>query len=208
MNFCRNLPILSGTFTEHSTAVVNDKVLEFPNSLRTYYMINAAEDTIMGWSQDTAFAFQSLRWLTDSIRIQIDTLSNDIIVKTLYFKDSVPPFDPNGYLYTLDQTKRPTPSSNSNAITLPITNQPVGSRYLVKWYDSETGNALDPGILTYAFVQQDIQGVKSVSFDFPSYIRDLQRNIITNTFGDAVFVLVLNNIPKKRINQTTINQKQ
>lgn len=32
---------------------------------------------------------------------------------------------------------------------------------------------------------------KCISFKFPSYIRDLQLQTINNTFGDAVFLLVL-----------------
>lgn len=166
-------------------------------------MINAAEDTITGWSQDTAFAYQSLRWLTDSVIVQYDTINDDSIVPRYFFNDSIPPFDPNGYVYTLNLSKRPTPSSNSNTITLPITNQPLGSRYQVKWYDSETGNALNTGMITYAFVQQDAQGNKYVSFNFPSSIRDLRRYTINNTFGDAVFVLVLNNPPHKTSKNVT-----
>lgn len=198
LNFCLNLPILSGTFTAYTTAKVkNEYTLEFPNSIKTYYMINAAEDTIMGWSQDTAFAYQSLRWLTDSVRIEYVTLQNDSVVALYFFKDSVPPFDPDGYVYTLNPSKRPQPSSNSNTISLPVSNRPVGSRYLVRWYDSETGNAFNTGIIDYAYVQQNAQGNKYVSFTFPSYIRDLQRHIINNTFGDAVFVLILYDLPQK-----------
>lgn len=192
LNFCQKLPILSGTFTAHTTGNVktgNTHVMEFPNGLRTYYMSNAAEDTIMGWSQDTAFAYQSLRWLTDSVRIQYDTLDNGHIRELIYFVDSVPPLDPNGYIYTLDQLKRPAPSSNSNVITLPITNQPVGTTYKLRWYDSETGLSNNV-IITGFTVQQDSQGNKSISFPFPSYIRDLSQHTINNTFGDAVFVLL------------------
>ena len=104
-------------------------------------------------------------------------------------------YDPLGYVYTMNQTKRPTPSSNSNIITLPITNQPVGSRYLIKWYDSVTGNLLNPGILDHVFVQQDLQGNRFISFYFPSLIRDLQQQTINNKFGDAVFSLTLDNQP-------------
>lgn len=203
MNFCQNLPVFSETFTAHTTGILHGYSLVFPNNLTTYYMINAAEDTITGWSQDTAFAYQSLRWLTDSVIVQYDTINDDSIVPRYFFNDSIPPFDPNGYVYTLNLSKRPTPSSNSNTITLPITNQPLGSRYQVKWYDSETGNALNTGMITYAFVQQDAQGNKYVSFNFPSSIRDLRRYTINNTFGDAVFVLVLNNPPHKTSKNVT-----
>ena len=163
----------------------------FQNGLRTYFMTNAAEDTIMGWCQDTAFAFQSLRWLTDSVRTQEINLP-DTLLPAFYFRDSIPPFDPNGYIYTLDSLKRPAPSSNSNLVTLPITNQPVGQPYYLQWYNSETGlpfNMTVHGIT----VQQDSQGNRFLSFGFPSHIRDLTKHTINNTFGDAVFVLVRNN---------------
>ena len=192
LNFCRNLPILSSTFLASRTGIENDNVLIFPNGLETYYMINAAEDTIMGWSQDTAFAYQSLRWLTDSVRMQNDTLDDGTILPAFYFVDSVP-YDTNGYVYTLNPSKRPQPSSNSNSITLPISNQPVGSRYLVRWYDPETGYAFNTGIIDYAYVQQDALGNRFVCFTFPSHIRDLQRHTVNNTFGDAVFLLKLHN---------------
>lgn len=203
MNFCERLPILSGTYTSHSTAVVHGKTLEFLNGIRTYYMIDSNETNIMGWSQDTAFAYQSLRWLTDSVRLENDTLIyyniyneiDTIILPAFSFVDSVP-YDTSGYLYTLNPTKRPQPSSNDNTIILPITNQPVGSRYMVRWYDSETGNVYN-GIY-FAFVQMDNQGDKYVSFKFPSFIRNLNNHTVNNTFGDAVFVLDLFNEQYKR----------
>lgn len=195
-NFSKNLPILSATFTPHTTAEVkNEFTLVFPNGIKTYYMINSAEDTIMGWSQDTAFAYQSLRWLTDSVRTEYFTLPNDSVVALYYFKDSIPPFDTNGYIYTLNPLKKPLPSSNSNIITLPITNQPVGSSYLVRWYNSETGNAYPE--ISYARVNSNNQIGKYVSFQFPSHIRNLQKHTINNTFGDAVFILKLYNPPQK-----------
>ena len=189
--FCQNLPILSGTFTANTTgeSIDNINVVRFPNGLGTYYMTNTAEDTIMGWCQDTAFAYQSLRWLTDSVRMQYDTLNNGQILKPFYFVDNVPPLDPNGYIYTLDPLKRPAPSSNSNVITLPIINQPVGTTYKLRWYDSETGLSNNEIILGPT-VQQDFQGNKFLSFHFPSHIRDLNKQTINNTFGDAVFVLI------------------
>lgn len=39
------------------------------------------------------------------------------------------------------------------------------------------------------FLLQDNNGRKYLSFDFPDFIRDLQHNVITNTFGDAVFII-------------------
>lgn len=194
MTFCQILPILSGKFTANTTGekINNIDVIRFPNGLGTYYMTNAAEDTIMGWCQDTAFAYQSLLWLTDSVRMHHDTLDNGQILEPFYFVDGVPPLDTNGYIYTLDPLKRPAPSSNSNVITLPIINQPVGTTYELKWYDSETGLSNNETIFGPA-VQQDSQGNKSLSFRFPSHIRNLSEHTINNTFGDAVFILVRSN---------------
>jgi hypothetical protein len=39
-------------------------------------------------------------------------------------------------------------------------------------------------------VQQDSQGNKTLSFQFPSHIRDIRQHAINNIFGDAVFILV------------------
>lgn len=191
MTFCQRLPILSGKFTANTTGekINNIDVIRFPNGLGTYYMTNAAEDTIMGWCQDTAFAYQSLLWLTDSVRMHHDTLDNGQILEPFYFVDGVPPIDTNGYIYTLDPLKRPAPSSNSNVITLPIINQPVGTTYKLKWYDSETG-LWNNQTLFGITVRQDSQGNKFLSFSFPSHIRNLSEHTINNTFGDAVFILV------------------
>jgi hypothetical protein len=196
LNFSENMPILSESFTACHTGERIDHSVVFPNNLETYYMINATQDTIYGWSQDTAFAYQSLRWLTDSVHIE-QTIWGPIC----RFKIGAV-YDSQGYVYTLLPSKKPVPSSNSNTITLPITNQPIGSRYLVKWYNSETGEAFNAGVITYAFVQQDMQGNKHISFEFPNYIRNPQNQTINNKLGDAVFVLVLNNIPQKTENNS------
>lgn len=172
--FCENLPILSETFTAYQTGHEEGLSLVFPNNLETYYMINAAEDTIYGWSQDTAFAYQSLRWLTD------DVSNHHFIVGNV--------FDPSGYVYTLDISKRPQPSSNSNIIEIPLENQNIGVYYTVKWYNSETGLPYNV-YNSPATVLINGAGRKVVSFEFPSFIRDLQNQTINNTFGDAVFVL-------------------
>ena len=181
--FCENLPILSETFTAYQTGHEEGLSLVFPNNLETYYMINAAEDTIYGWSQDTAFAYQSLRRLTDDVYPP-----NSPIYPNHFITGSV--FDPLGYVYTLDISKRPQPSSNSNTIEIPITNQNVGIYYSVTWYNSETGlKYTGPGMSSTACVHINGDGRKVISFDFPSYIRDLQNHTVNNTFGDAVFVV-------------------
>ena len=41
---------------------------------------------------------------------------------------------------------------------------------------------------TTAIVKQDGSS-NTISFEFPSSIRDLNKRIINNTFGDAVFVI-------------------
>ncbi len=190
-NFCQNLPIPSGSFTTYHTGEVVGHQLEFPNNLQTYYMINGSQDTIYGWVQDTVFAYQSLRWLTDSV--QVDTISGN---PRLFFKTSGV-FDPSGYVYTLNPAKKPQPSTNSNTITIPITNQPVGNIYTVRWYDTETGNLLNTGTINNASVQQDSHGNKYVSFQFPSIIRDLQQHTFNNKFGDAIFVMTIEYFPLK-----------
>lgn len=190
LNFCESLPLLSETFTSYQTGQEDGHKLVFPNNIETYYMINATEDTIYGWSQDTAFAYQSLRWLTDYV-IPYG------MPHPYHFMDNGV-FDPIGYVYTLNLSKRPQPSSNSNTIEIPITNQPVGSKYLVIWYNSETGYAYNK--IPFATVIINAEGDKVVSFNFPSFIRDLQHQTITNTFGDVVFSLFLSNLPNPPVN--------
>lgn len=191
LTFCQNLPMLSKTFTAHQTGTRVGHKLVFPNHLETYYMINATEDTVFGWSQDTAFAYQSLRWLTDSVRLHDDSTGY-----ALHFVDNAV-FDPDGYVYTLDLAKRPGPSSNSNIITIPITNQPIGTKYEITWFDTETGLPISYPYVNYTNVQSDGQGNKYVRISFPSTIRDLVSHTINNTFGDVVFMLILNDIPKR-----------
>lgn len=187
LRFCENLPILSETFTPNQTGSINGLQLVFQNNIETYYMINETEDTIMGWCQDTAFAYQSLRWLTDSVRMKDDTINGGL---AFHFVDDTV-FDPNGYVYTLNPQKRPQPSSDSNNITIYISNQPIGTSYRIRWYNSETGLIYGSKLSAERFlsVQQDNNGRKYLSFDFPDFIRDLQHNVITNTFGDAVFII-------------------
>jgi hypothetical protein len=171
--FSKNLPIPSETFNPRTTgeiSKVTKNKLVFPNSLETYYMINATEDTLYGWSQDTIFTDQSLRRLTDKVG------SNG------HFKDDGVE-DAKGYVYTLNVNKRPRPSSRSNTITLPIVQQPDGTVYNIRWYDSETGWEL-----TSERTTATVKG-KALTIEFPSSIRDLRKRSINNTFGDAVFVI-------------------
>ena len=182
LHFCENMPILSESFTAHHTGEKIGHSLVFENGIETYYMINSEEDTIYGWCQDTAFAYQSLRWLTDGT--QWVPTSTDTILQ--FDRNNV--YDPAGYVYTLSLAKRPAPSSNTNAIAIPITNQRVGSRYILTWYDAETGNAYNWN--SYTYVQQDVNGSKFIPIQFPSQIRDLQLGTINNTFGDVVFSLI------------------
>ena len=171
--FCENMPIPSSSFTSHITGENLKRTLAFPNNIETYYMINGDEDTIYGWSQDTAFCYQSLRHLTEK-------------TTKSHFQEGAA-VDRTGYLYTLNPDKKPRPSSSKNTITIPVRNQIAGTQYTVRWYDSETGQEMVPERTT-AIVKQDGSS-NTISFEFPSSIRDLNKRIINNTFGDAVFVI-------------------
>lgn len=174
LTFSKSLPIPSATFRPLTTGQLSktDKnAIIFPNGIETYYMANAAEDTLYGWSQDTAFTYQSLRRLTDKEG------------NNGHFKDDGV-VDAKGYVYTLNVNKRPRPSSRKNTITIPIVQQPVGTKYVVKWYDSETGLEMESE-RTMAEVGKD----NNLSFEFPSSIRDSRKRRINNTFGDAVFII-------------------
>ena len=173
--FCKNLPILSDSFSAKITGSVSKGTLEFPNNLATYYLINATEDTLYGWSQDTAFCYQSLRRLTDP-------LGNNG-----HFADQGT-VDSTGYVYTLDPAKRPKPSSRRNTIIIPVPNQPTRTKYAIRWFDAETGKELVEEATT-AVVRRRLFSGKSLSIQFPSSIRDTKNSVINNTFGDAVFVI-------------------
>ena len=208
LSFCNHLPILSDSFHPYTTATVNGKFLECENGIMTYYMKNAAEDTICGWSQDTAFSYQSLRRLTDSVCmvitidtiISIDTIESPyppgyiINTDTSFFQHTHWMFvnnvvlDSTGYLYTMNVAKRPQPSSNNNTIKIPIENMSVGTPYKIQWYDSETGSVFN--FTNYTSVQVDPQGNKCLFLSFPAIIRNLTNNVINNTFGDVVFLIV------------------
>lgn len=176
MTFLNQLPILSDSFTPATTGTVNGKSMDFPNNLETYYMVNAAEDTIYGWSQDVAFAYQSLRMLSDQ-------MGNN----NHFADDQV--YDPEAYVYTLSSAKKPGPSSRRNAIRIPIGNQPKGTVYEVRWYDGDTGLEI-PSETTTAEVNSSFFYSKHLKIQFPSSIRNTKTRSINNTFGDAVFVLI------------------
>jgi hypothetical protein len=97
--------------------------------------------------------------------------------------------DTKGYVYTLNQNRKPRPYSNSNVITIPISKQDVGTQYIVRWFDGETGLEI---------AQEKVQTkVKRawwsnpyIEIMFPSTIRDLKNRQINNTYGDAAFIVI------------------
>lgn len=173
--FCEQLPPLSDSFVPKTTGVAVRHSMLYPNNLATYYMINASEDTIMGWSQDTAFCYQSLRRLADPVG-----KDGHFVNQTVN--------DPQAYVYTLKESKKPRPSSRRNTITIPITMQRRGTRYVVKWFDAETGLEMKDEA-TEAVVRTAFLFRRVLSFEFPSSVRDLRASRVNNTLGDAVFVL-------------------
>ena len=173
--FSRELPLLSDGFKPATTGTEQGSFLHFPNQLETYYLVNATEDTLLGWSQDTAFAYQSLRRFTDRVG------------KNGHFdKDGV--YDAKGYVYTLSPSKRPKPSGVDNRIAFRISSQPVGTRYRVRWFDTETGREL-VAEATEAVVRRSLFFGKKLTIVFPASIRDINRGVVNNTYGDAAFVI-------------------
>ena len=173
--FCNSLPLLSDTFTATTTGTVSGRHVEFPNNIATYYIMNATQDTLMGWCQDTAFCYQSLRRLTDEVGKNGHFVDDGVL-------------DPDGYVYTLDPTKRPAPSYISNRIVLPVPDQPIGTHYQVRWFDSETGLELTDEATTATVVKPWFRS-RRIVIEFPMSIRDIWNAEIHNTFGDAVFVI-------------------
>lgn len=172
--FCEQLPVLSESFTAQTTGVEGDKIMVFPNGLETYYLVNAAEDTLIGWSQDDAYSYQSLRRLTDQVG------SN-----RHFTQDGV--FDPQGYVYTKNKMKKPLPTPGKNLISIPIENQPVGTLYTVRWFDAETGEEMTSEATTIKVQRRWFR--KRLQVPFPDSVRDLEEFRINNTYGDAVFMI-------------------
>lgn len=175
LTFCKNLPMLSETFTAKTTGEVQGYAVVFPNGLETYYLVNAAEDTLLGWSQDVGFTYQALRRLTDEVS-DIDNFVDHAIN------------DPKGYVYTLDPNKKPQPSSKRNEIVIPMKNQRRGTRYMVRWFDTETGKEMTSEATTVT-VKNILKSRRHIALPFPSSVRDVKNGRINNTFGDAVFMV-------------------
>ena len=174
--FSKNLPLLPDSFTPHTTVSTNKSSLVCPNGIETYYLSSADEDTLYGWCQDTAFSYQALRRLTDK-SISKGHFNTDAKVDT------------KGYVYTLDKDKKPRPCSKSNTIILPINKQDVGTQYVVRWFDGETGLEITQE-KTQATVTHDRKNNQFIEIQFPSTIRDLKKRQIYNTYGDAAFIII------------------
>ena len=172
--FCSQLPILSETFVPSTTGIVMDGNLLFPNNLETYYLVNAAEDTLLGWAQDDAYSYQSLRRLTDR-QGNNGHFDNDGV------------FDPSGYVYTKSKSRKPMPSLGLNSITFYVTEPAVGARYRVRWFDAETGLEMTSEATTVRVQRRWFR--KRLTVEFPSSVRNLEAFRINNTYGDAVFVI-------------------
>ena len=172
--FFNNIPIPSNTFYPYSNKEKVNGTWTYPNGIETYYLMNENCDTIYGWAHDTNFRYQ---------KIKLEAIEN------YPYGYIVPESNTylNSYLRTLNSDRRPTPSSNSNGITIKVKNQPIGAQYIIKWYDSRTGNIIQTDL---AYVSGSGSN-KILSFEFPSSIRDLHNNKIHNNFGDVVFAIFL-----------------
>lgn len=174
--FLSQLPIPSDSFTPKTTGELQNTSMVCPNDIETFYMINAAQDTLYGWCQDVAFRYQSLRLLTDPVGNNNHFIDNKVN-------------DPKGYVYTLSPNKKPQASSRSNTISIPVGKQPSGTKYAIRWFDAETGLEITSEATT-ASVRGNWFTRKTLSFEFPTSIRDPKTRTINNTFGDAVFMIV------------------
>ena len=176
LTYSKNIPLLPDSFTPHTTVSANKNSWVCPNGIETYYLSNADEDTLYGWCQDTAFSYQALRRLTDK------TISNGHFVTEAKV-------DQKGYVYTLDEDKKPRPCSKSNVIILPISKQAVGTQYIVRWFDGETGLEIAEE-RTQTIVKHNRKNNQFIEIEFPSSIRDLKKRQINNTYGDAAFIII------------------
>jgi hypothetical protein len=203
--YSKNIPLLPDSFTPHTTVSANKISWVCPNGIETYYLSSADEDTIYGWCQDTAFSYQALRRLTDKA-----------ISKGHFVTDAK--VDEKGYVYTLDKEKKPRPCSKSNVIVLPISKQDIGTQYVVRWFDGETGLEIAHE-KTQTIVKRDKKNNSFIEIEFPSTIRDLKKRRINNTYGDAAFIIIAEkdkkegsntqgDAPKRRLRlfRTSINQ--
>ena len=173
--FSKNIPLLSDSFTPQTTASTSKNTLACPNGIETYYLSSANEDTLYGWCQDTAFSYQALRRLTDKA-----------VSKGHFVTDAK--VNEKGYIYTLDEDKKPRPCSKSNVIIIPINKQDIGTQYTVRWFDGETGLEITQE-RTQTTVKSDKKRNQYIEIEFPSTIRDLKKRQINNTYGDAAFII-------------------
>lgn len=171
--FSSGLPVLSDDFMPVTTGVADGSSMSYPDNLQTYYLINGEEDTIFGWCQDMAFAYQSLRRQTDVVGGNGHFDNNGVR-------------DPQGYVYTLDPSVKPQAESLGNIIRIPMEKQRRGTRYQVRWYDAETGLEL-PAETTVETVRYRLFRGRHLRLRFPDSLRDGLS--YGNTFGDAVFVI-------------------
>ena len=175
LSFSKTLPLLSDSFIAKTTGEAQGPVMVFPNGLETYYLMNVAEDTLLGWSQDEAFTYQALRRLTDEVGANGHFVDRAIL-------------DRDGYVYTLNPSKRPAPSAKRNEIVIPVKNQRRGTRYTVRWFDSETGEELTSEATTVT-VKNSFRKKRHLSIQFPTSVRDVKNGRVNNNFGDAVFLI-------------------
>ena len=196
-NYIKNLPILSDRFVPCTTASIKKNATVFPNGIQTYYLINATEDSLYGWCQDSAFSYQSLRRQTDRVG------------KNGHF-DNAGVFDTKGYVYSFNANKKPKPCSNSNVIVIPIENQPKGATYSVRWFDGETGAEIVSERTTTTVNRGLING-RHITIEFPSSVRDLKKKQIHNALGDAAFIITLDQAEKNAgslLNKDTARAKR
>ncbi len=172
--FCNGLPVLSDNFYPATTGEADGMALYFPDKYQTYYLINVTEDTLYGWCQDEAFSYQALRRLTDWVGGDAHFVNDGI-------------FDPQGYAYTLDESKKPRGAAVKDHFYIPVPHTRRGTRYQVRWFDAETGLEI-PEEATTAVVRNRLFRGRILTLSFPASLRKGAH--YENTFGDAVFMLI------------------